>query len=365
MIIERYIIREIVKPTVIICTILVFIFGCYISTRYGEDAVHGILPGFSVLQLILLRIIIALEVLLPTTLYLSVVIALGRLYRDAELTAMFACGIRMTKIIKSVLLVSIIGGLIVASLSLFIRPWAWSKFYQIKTYAAANFDLTRMHGGTFYEVNGGERVIYAEKVDHQKNQADHIFIRTKKENSIQVIYANKAHQVRDEVTAHPMLSAQGGHLYEFPSQGENGLILEFEQSLIRLVPKSTAQKEYKVKSIPSKNLIDSDNLEEIAELQWRLTAPSSIILLALLGIPLSQSAPRQGKYVKAPVAILVFAAYYNFSALTKKWVSQGLIGSIPGIWWGQLLLISLLLFFIWRSFLSVYQARRKSNNANT
>jgi lipopolysaccharide export system permease protein len=358
VIIERYIIREIVKPTVTICTVLVFVFGCYISTRYGEDAVHGMLPGVSVLQLILLRIVIALEVLLPTTLYLSVVIALGRLYRDAELTAMFACGISMAKVIKSVLLVSLMSGLIVMCLSLFIRPWAWNQFFEIKAHAQANFDLTRMKSGTFYEVGGGERVIFAEKVNHQDNLAKRVFIQTKKEDAIQIIYTDQARQFMDEVTGTPLLAAQEGQLYEFASHDEKGLILEFEQASIHLTPKDDIQREYKVKSVATKILMDSDDLEEIAELQWRLTAPLSTILLALLAVPLSNSAPRQGKYVKAPVAILVFAVYYNFSALTKKWVAQGAIGIVPGIWWGQILLAAVIILFLWRSVFSIYWRRR-------
>lgn len=346
MIIDRYIIREIIKPTVTICTVLIFVFGCYISTRYGEDAVHGILPGFSVLKLILLRIVIALEVLLPTTIYLSVVIALGRLYRDAELIAMFACGISMARVIKSVFLVSIIGGLIVACLSLFIRPWAWNQFFRIKTEAEMNFDLTRMKGGNFYETAGGERVIFADTVDNQKNRAKHVFIQTKKENSLQVIFANQASQFMDEATAKPTLVFQDGHLYEFASPGEKGLILEFESSAMHLAPKDVIQPEYKVKAVATKALLGSKNLKEIAELQWRLTAPLSTILLALLAIPLSRSSPRQGKYVKAPLAILIFAVYYNFSALTKKWVSQGAIEAVPGIWWGQLLLAALIILLL-------------------
>ncbi|NOR23626.1 MAG: LPS export ABC transporter permease LptF [Desulforhopalus sp.] len=348
MIIDRYIIREIIKPTVTICAVLVFIFGCYISTRYGEDAVHGMLPGSSVLQLILLRILIALEVLLPTTLYLSVVIALGRLYRDAELTAMFACGISMTRVVKSVFLVSILGGLIVASLSLFIRPWAWSQFFQIKTQAEANFDLTRMKGGTFYSTGGGERVVFADKVDSQKNRAKRVFIQTKTEKSLQIIYADRASQFKDETTGKPILVFQDGQLYEFPRSGANGLILEFENSAMHLVPSDVIQHEYKVKAVATKALLHSSNLEEIAELQWRLTAPLSTILLALLAIPLSRSSPRQGKYVKAPVAILIFAVYYNFSALTKQWVSQGVIEVVPGIWWGQLLLTALVVLLFWQ-----------------
>ena len=236
MIIDRYIIREIVRPTLIICTVLVFIFGCYISTRYGEDAVHGLLPGTSVFQLILLRIVIALEVLLPTTFYLSVVIALGRLYRDTELTAMFACGISMAKVVKSVFVVSIIGGLVVACLSLFIRPWAWNQFFRIKAQAKVNFDMTRMNGGHFYET-GGERVIFADRIDHSENLAEGVFIQTKRENSVQIIYAKQASQFMDESTGKPVLIARVGHLYEFFSLDDKGLILDFETSAMHLTPR--------------------------------------------------------------------------------------------------------------------------------
>jgi lipopolysaccharide export system permease protein len=340
--------REIIKPTVTICTVLVFIFGCYISTRYGEDAVHGLLPGSTVLQMILLRIVIALEVLLPTTLYLSVVIALGRLYRDAEVTAMFACGISITQVIKSVFLVSIITGLIVACLSLYIRPWAWNQFFQIKREAQANFDLTRMQGGNFYETQGGERVVFADKIDPKTNLAKGVFIQTKKKDSLQIIYAKEASQVRDETTGKPVLIFQDGHLYEFLNPGDRGLILDFENSAMLLTPNTDIELDYKVKTIATNTLLHPKNLEETAELQWRFTAPVSTILLALLGIPLSRSSPRQGKYVKAPVAILLFAVYYNLCALTKKWVSQGVIAAVPGIWWSQMLLAILLGLLLWR-----------------
>jgi lipopolysaccharide export system permease protein len=340
--------REIIKPTLTICAVLVLIFGCYIAARYWEDAAHGQLPGVIVFQLIMLRVIIALEVLLPTTLYLSVVIALGRLYRDAEITAMFACGINMTRVIRSVLFLSIITGVVVACLSLYVRPWAWNQFFWLKAEAKASFDLTRMKGGNFYKTGGGERVIFAEKVDSQKNQAKNVFIQTKKDDSLQIIYADKATQYEDESTGEPIIVFQEGHLYEFPMTGDKGLILQFENSAMHLKPKGTVQPAYKVKATATKTLLQSNNLEEIAELQWRFSTPLSIILLALLGIPLSRSTPRQGKYARAPLAIIIFAVYYNSNAILKKWVSQGIIGPLPGIWWGQLLLLALLILLLWQ-----------------
>jgi len=244
---------------------------------------------------------------------------------------MFACGISITKVIKSVLLVSIISGLIVACLSLFIRPWAWNQFFRIKTQSAANFDMTRMQGGNFYETGDGERVIFADKVDHQKNRAEHVFIQTRRGDTLQIIYADQASQFEDETTGKPILVFQDGHMYEFSSPGENGLILEFGNSAMHLVPDDGIKYEYKVKAAATRTLLHSDNLEEIAELQWRLTAPLSI---------------------------LIFAVYYNVSVLTKKWVSQGVIEPVPGIWWGQLLLAALIAILLWQPIFLLYRSKK-------
>jgi lipopolysaccharide export system permease protein len=340
--------REIFKPAVTICTVLMFIFGCYIAARYLEDAVQGQLPGSTVILLILLRITIAIEVLLPTTLYLSVVIALGRLYSDAEMTAMFACGISMARVLKSVFFVSVITGMIVACFSLYIRPWAWGQFFELKARAKANFDMTRMKSGNFYEIENGERVIFADKVDNQKNRAESVFIQTKRDDKLQIIYSKQARQYTDDTTGTPILVFYDGYLYEFPQFGKEGRILEFENLAMHLEHEDVMQTEYKVKAASTEHLVRSNNMEEIAELQWRLAAPLSTILLALLGVPLSRSSPRQGKYSKVTMAVLIFAVYYNLSAMTKKWVGQGVVGIIPGIWWVQMLLAVLLLVLLWR-----------------
>ena len=348
MIIDRYIVREIIKPTVAVCGILIFIFGCYMATRFLADALVGELPGTTIIFLILLRIAIALEVLLPTTLYLSVVVALGRLYKDSEMTALFACGISPARVIRPVFFVALAIAVVVASLSLFIRPWAYDQYYTLKAHAEANFDLTRMNAGTFYETEKGARVIYAEKVDHSQDKAQRVFIRTKRDDTLQVIYARKANQLMDPVSGKQILFFTDGYLYEFSRTGQEGRVFQFEQSAMPLEPKENFQLKYRVKSAPTISIARSDDSEAIAEFQWRLSAPLATVLLAMLGVPLSRSSPRRGKYAKVTTAVVIFAVYYNLSALTKKWVEKGILDTLPGIWWMQLLLAGLLLVLLWR-----------------
>ena len=352
MIIDRYIIREIIKPTVAVCAILVFIFGCYMATRFLVDALSGQLPGTTVIILILLRIAVALEVLLPTTLYLSVVVALGRLYKDSEMTALFACGVSMGRVLRPVFYTAVMIAVIVASLSLFIRPWAYRQYYRIKTQAEAHFDLTRMNEGTFYEIENGARVIYAEEVDHQQDEAGRVFIRTERDDTIQVIFARRANQSMDQASGKQILVFSDGYLYEFFRTGIEGRVIQFEQSAMPLEPKENLRLKYRVKAASTGALARSDESEEIAEFQWRLSMPLATVLLALIGVPLSRSSPRHGKYAKIATAVVIFAIYYNLSALTKKWVERGTLDTLPGIWWIQLLLAGLLLILLWQPTIS-------------
>jgi len=330
------------------CILLVFIFGTYIATRYWADAAQGELPAITVMLLILLRITIALEVLIPTTLYLSVVAALNRLYRDSEMTALAACGIGINRVIRAVFMLSAAAAILVACFSLYIRPWAWDQFFRLKTEARASFDLTRMKGGTFYELWHGRRVIFAETVDRSRNVASKIFIYTERNDSRQVISAMKARQFDDRRTGKPVLMLFNGNQYEYSTDGSREFFVEFERSSMFIEPETVVRQE-KVKAIPTLSLIGSGDMEERAELQWRLITPVSTLLLALLGVPLSRSGPRQGKFAAAPVAIAVFAVYYNVAALMKKWVAQGILPWLPGIWWSQIFLLLLFFFFMRRA----------------
>ena len=274
-------------------------------------------------------------------------IALGRLYKDSEMTALFACGVSTTRVLRPVFFLSLVIAAIVASLSLYIRPWAYNTFFRVKAQAKAHFDLTRMKGGTFYEIEHGERVIFAETVDQQQDEAGRVFIRTERDDTLQVIYARQVNQSTDQASGIQILVFTDGYLYEFSRDGKEGRVIQFEQSAMPLEPKESPRLKYRVKAASTKSLARSGDREEIAEFQWRLSAPLATMLLALLGVPLSRSSPRQGKYARVTSAVLIFAVYYNLSAMAKKWVEQGVLDAIPGIWWVQLLLAGLLLLLLW------------------
>jgi lipopolysaccharide export system permease protein len=350
MIINRYIFHEIIMPMVVILAVLVTIFASYSTMHYLEDAVYGFMPVPTVISLILLKVIISLEVLLPCTLYLSVIVGIGRLYKDSEITAMFASGISLARIVTVVLALSLSVAFIVASLSLFVRPWAYTQGFWLKEQAKAEFDVTQLKAGRFHKIGKENRFIFINKIDHKQNSAEGIFIQQDKkdeDNVIEVICAKEARHFQNRTANGQDILFLDGYIYEFSHTGQGDWkITKFDQFTFSLWPKEITSIEYKVKAASTIDLTRSQAPADIAELQGRFSTSLSTVLLALLGIPLSRTTPRKGKYSKVAVAMLIYAFYYGLSAMAKIFVEQESIPTMPGIWWVQALLAGLLFILL-------------------
>ncbi|MBW1851716.1 MAG: LPS export ABC transporter permease LptF [Deltaproteobacteria bacterium] len=365
LIINRYIILEIIKPMVVMFAVLVILFAAYSTMHYLEDAVYGLMPVSTVMKLILLKITISLEVLLPITLYLSVIVGLGRLYKDGEMTALFASGLGLGRVLTVVFTLSLLVSLLVASLSLWARPKAYERSFWLKAKAKAEFDFTRLKAGRFYEIGEGNQIIFINKIDPQGKRAEGVFIQKESKDEggmLEVVYAKEARHHLDPSTGRQVILFLDGCAYEFPHTGKEGWsAVEFGQFTRSLWPKEITPIEYKIKAASSIHLGRSQAPSDIAELQWRLSAPLSTILLALLGVPLSRTVPHEGKYPKMATAMFIFAIYYGMGSVAKILVEQGVVPPLPGIWWVQGLLTGLLLALLHHPSQQFWPSRKRRN----
>ena len=349
MIIRRYIISEITKPAANILILMVAIFASYTAITYLTVAVGGMMTPAQVGAMIGLRIGMALEVLLPTTLYLSVIIALGRLYKDSEMTALAACGMGTGGIIWPVMMLSIPVALIAGAASLYIRSAAYEQIYALRSQARAEFSIDQLESDRFLEIEDGRYTFFSEDIDRDQDTAHGVFLREKKDDAWVVIQAEEMSAGGRSRLGHPVMILRKGQRVEFPSSGKGANIIRFEKAQYPILSDSQASRRYRRKAAPTSHLLQSSRLEDVAELQWRLSTPLSTLLLALLGIPLSRTNPRRGKYAKLGTALVMFAVYYQLFTIAKTNVENGNIPPVIGIWWVPALLLALILIMLWRT----------------
>ena len=118
----------------------------------------------------------------------------------------------------------------------------------------------------------------------------------------------------------------------------------FARHGIRLPATEQTSRELENSAMTLTELINSNDLQSIAELQWRFSIPLAALLLALLAIPLSYTSPRQGRYSKIALAILIYVPYANLLVLSRKWVAAGTIPPAIGLLWVHLLVVVLIVF---------------------
>ncbi len=159
------------------------------------EALSGALPLATVGYLLLLKTGMASEVLLPTTFYLAVIIALGRLYMDSEMTAFFACGLSITDVLKTVAVLSLPVSLLAAGVSLYVRPECYERIYQLAEQAQNDFDISRLFPKSFLEIQSGKMLLYAEDIPNAGEGANQVFVRIAGDDNRQIITASRMQQM--------------------------------------------------------------------------------------------------------------------------------------------------------------------------
>ena len=344
-IIDQYIQRELLKPFFMILTILVSLFASFSSASLLAQAVTESLSFSALMTLIGLKTLIALEVLVPASLYIAVIIGLGHLHHDQELIVLRAAGISPYRIAYTVLIIAIPISIASGILSTTVRPWAYSKSYLLNAQAEAELNTDRFQEGKFYGDDSTGGVIYIQAKDRTSKDMDGLFYYQKKDGKSQVVVAKGARRIALP-DRRPELHLFDGYRYElFASSGEES-VAKFEEMIY--APGATDTIEYQLKAASTIALSRSGQPRETSELQWRLSRPIDTILLVMIAIPLSRVSPRHGKGEKSLIAALFFVVFYNLSGVARSWVEQGTVGSVPGIWWVYVLMLimALSLFYL-------------------
>ncbi len=342
--ISRYLMREISRPFLFILGALVALFASYCAASILASAVNSLLPTDTIAEIVALKVLIALDVLIPISLFASVVLGFGRLYGDSEITAMAALSISPATMVGAVLTVSGYLAISVAAVSLLARPWAYQRLHNLSQASAAILNVDAMQAGTFYIGQNGDRVIYLGRRDGPGVPAGNVFIRLQYANHTEIIHAAHAEPMPSSTGGNPKVLLKDAHVYELGyAQPQSDRIVNAQTLMVDPDSRAGASGRYATPATSSARLAISHRAADVAEYQWRLSTPVSTLLLGLFGLPLSRVQPRQSRYARFGTAILVYSIYYLVCMSARSWVQQGVVPGFPGLWWAPALLALALL----------------------
>lgn len=341
-ILDRYVFKETAQAWVVVTGVLLFILLSNQFARVLGDAAKDKIPKDAVFSVIGLTALQYLTILVPFGLFLAIMMAMGRLYRDSEMPAMMACSVSPGSLYRPIGWLALPLALVVAWLSLVVGPTALQKIEVISAEAKRQLDLASIEPGRFINSGADGSVIYAEDVAADGSLSN-VFVQRHGDDGLEVVLAERGRQQRSDNPDQRFIILENGRRYEGIPGSTDFRIIEFREHGLPYALPSRGSIELEPEAMSTATLLAASDPKLRAELQWRLSVPIAILTLAFLAVPLSRSQPRQGRYGKLAIGVLIYIIYFNLLGAAKAWVEQDRIATAIGMWWVHALVVALAL----------------------
>jgi len=343
-IVDRYILLEVLKVfTAILGTFLLVVLSM-LFLRTLEEINVGALGSDMVIRFVGLQIARDLSSLMPPAFFIAVLVALGRMSRDSELIALSASGLGNGRIYRSLFYLALPVALLTAWLSFTLRPLVISEIQKIlHQHKDQAHQVSGIKQGRFYQHEQGLVTIYVENIEDKKRLRN-VFIHDRRQDRVKLVISETGVRRVDEVSGDQFVTLLNGHRYEGAPGQSDYSISAFERYNLRIKPTGLEHFQTRKRaSFQTEALLGSEDLQDQAELQYRIGGPLAIFTLTLLTIPLTEKSPRQRTGGRIFLALLTYFSFFNMQRLAETWFETGVTPGWLGSLWYQALILVLVL----------------------
>ncbi len=360
-IIDRYIFQEIAFPFILILCILTFVLLMGKILQIMDLFINKGVGFFSIVKIIIFLMPSFMLFTIPIALLISVLIAVGRLSSDNEITALKTSGISLLQMYYPVAVASMITFVLTLLISYFILPQ--SNFSTKRLL----FNLVQQNA----QIGIKEKVfnddfkgflIYADKVPHDKNYMEGIIVSDKRIIGEQnTILAQKAILQSDQESMMVKLKLENGSIHTVSANLKNyrkidfksyDLILDLSNVLASFDESAKSGKEMTISELLRNAGKKEGNVKKrrelLVEMHNRFAIPTACILFGLLALPLGIRSQRSVKAKGFATGLIIVTLYYLLRIGAEAVAVNGHLPVAICVWTPNLLfsLVGICLFYL-------------------
>lgn len=331
---DRYLIREFAQNTfaVLVVVLIVLLGGAFADVL--QDVARGKVPAGMLLAQLGLVFLKWLPLILPLAVMLGLMLAMGRLYRDAEMPVLVSIGVGPKRLLRPLgwMALPIVIG--VGLCSMWLAPWADRVSQRMIEEAGRNLLIAGMEPGRFTELPGGGGVIYVGAMSGDSREMQRVFVYRQKKGRFDVTTSQTGTlSVQNEQDRYLRL-AQGFEVEGPLGGGRDFRLMRYAANEVRLPQDLTPRRKSDgVELQTTMALLGDPRPKAQAQFHSRLAPPLLTLAFALLAVPLSRSSPRQARYGNLAVGFLIYLFGMFLMLLGTQWLEDGKVPAMLGLWW--------------------------------
>lgn len=338
MVIARYITKEIFSTFCAITFILLFIAISNKFVMYLAKAAAGKLPVSLVFKVVGLYIPELFGLMAPVAMFVAILFTHSRLHADSEVAVLLTSGFDWAKLTRATLAITVFIAIAVGVINFALAPKISVQREKLISEGQVSGVMQAITPGQFQTIDDNEQLVFyvenvlpdgtlrnifiAQQAHAEKGEAD---------KSIVVLTAQHADVKQQENKNEFYLVLRNGYRYVGTPGTANYTVTSFAEygRELKYVAGPTPNVDY---SRTTREIMNSPEPADQAELQWRFAMPIAVMILALLAVPLGKVQPRQGRYAKFLPAVLIYMVYYNLLTVVKRMIANQTIPPLPGLW---------------------------------
>lgn len=336
-ILDKMVAWDLLKTLTAVLSVIVIIIVSRKFIKILALAIDGAISGETAMDILGLKTIVVIVNFLPAAIFMAILMVLGRMYKEQEMSAIASAGGGAMMLYRAVFLLIVPLSVVTAGLSLYAAPWAEEQMLLLTSKDMETADLRGISAGRFTEYSHGDLVFYTEEIDSHLRMHN-IFIQDRQHGEPNIINAKRG-LLKELPTGKYVVLENGERSQGTP--GTSNFILETFTEYAARIDTKTTPVDYSLEAIDTKTLLQSNKIADQVELQKRFSPPLSVLFLSFLAVPLAKLSPRGGVYGSLIFAFLVYFIYGNISQVNRSWMLHEAIPIWLGYAWVPLFLVSL------------------------
>ncbi len=365
--IQKYIISEILSPTLLCLLIFTMVLLMGRLMKLVDLVVN---KGVSITDILLLfgtMLPAFLNITLPLSFLMGIMIGLSRMSADSETIAMKAAGIGLAQMARPILALAVVFSLLTAVAGLWLKPWGYQAFRE-QVFAITMQKATIGFQPQVFMKQFNNMVLYANDLDARTGQMTGLFIVEKNPDATMLIFAEHGDIVADEQEETIMFRLQDGTIHRQKTVDDSTYqLINFRNYDVQ--PNLTGNGEEtagkagqrkRPKEMSTAQLWRQLHRENgagnerklgavTAEIHTRMASPMAPLIFALFGLPFSIQTHRSGRSGGFVVGLIIYLCYYLMLSLAQTFTADAGIAPWLTFWLPHLLLGLSGLYCLYRS----------------
>lgn len=359
-ILDRYFLRELLVGTLAAAAVLLVIFTGGTFADILNKVAAGRLPGDIMFEVLGLHIVDTLSAMLPMAMFLGVLLALGRMYRDSEMHVLSTSGFGPRGILRPAALLGIGTAIVIGLISLWLGPLATRTADAEVERANRSVIAAGLEAGRFTELPGKGGILFVDSMNPNGTLLGKLFVANerigkdsagKPDMQVDVITAAHGELYHEGTVDNRFIALFDGHRFDGHLGHDNWRLMQFKRNDLALSsPDSSGEEDDPQHSRTTWTLIGDKDPAARAELQWRIAAPFATLVLALLALPMARQNTRSSTMGRLLIAVLAYLVFANLLILARTFIAQGKMPAALGMWWVLLPVFAFAAFLFTRQY---------------